>query len=697
VGRGSDLAQLLDVVGRERLVTLVGPGGSGKTRLAIELGHRWCRARGEPAWFADLTALGDPSGLVGAAAAAAALRPVPALTGGPAFAALLAGKRALLVMDNAEHLLDATAELVDDILDAAPSMRLLVTSREPLGIDGEYRWPVGPLSDGPAGDALSLFVTRARTYCPGFPDVPEQLADAAALCADLDRLPLALELAAAHVGVLSPAELRQRLAVHGDLPAPAAASAPARPRTGRARWSSLGAALRWSTDALTAAERDAFRRLAVLPDSFSLTAAREVCQLADADALQALESLVRKSLLESSPTRDAARFRMLSTVRRHAAAELADTPASRSGALDGLMTWAVEQAQGYQRLTVDSSHHRIAMDLVDREQHNLRAALEWAADGGSAERGITVICCTEDWWRAAGHTAEAWARLRTLLDRAAHLDVDERTWLEGVTRLAVFAAFLDERAQRVSADLVDRARQRLERVADPELRLRLTVELTWVQLDLADVTAGRRLRDLLAQSRLLGGLMDSSILHYLAIWQLTHDDAAGALATAEACEVSADRGGNDVSRAHSAELYGMVLTTNGRHEEARDRLRHALDGMVSVDHLGCVLHCIESIAWWASASGRTGEARRLLGLTDALRSTLNRTRFSVERYAYHAALTCCGEPIPPEGSDPIGDALCLADDLVGGADRDRSGLDVREAPVATVATVDTRLSRPAWL
>jgi hypothetical protein len=177
--------------------------------------------------------------------------------------------------------------------------------------------------------------------------------------------------------------------------------------------------------------------------------------------------------------------------------------------------------------------------------------------------------------------------------------------------LAVFAAFLDEAAQHVAADFVERALQRLQGVDDAELRLRMATELAWVQLDLSDATAGDRLRALLAESLRLGGLMESSLLHYLAIWQLTQNDASGALASAEACAMAARRSGNDVSLAHSAELWGLVLTGNGRHPEARDHFRQALVGMVAVDHLGCVLHCMESIAWWASSMGAR-RARRLL-------------------------------------------------------------------------------------
>ena len=118
-------------------------------------------------------------------------------------------------------------------------------------------------------------------------------------------------------------------------------------------------------------------------------------------------ALVHKSLVESSAAPDAVRFRMLETVRRHATASLADVAANRVLARDRLLGWATQLAREYQRLIMDHGHHREAMELADREQHNLRAALDWAADGGSVAEGLVVICRTEDWWRASGHTAEA--------------------------------------------------------------------------------------------------------------------------------------------------------------------------------------------------------------------------------------------------------------------------------------------------
>jgi predicted ATPase/DNA-binding SARP family transcriptional activator len=696
VGRAEEVRHVLDRVERERLVTLVGVGGSGKTRLAIEVGHRWSARHAQPVWFADLTALSDASGLAAAVAAAASLVPGLVTAGTANLAAELAGHRGLLVLDNAEHLLAAVADLVDRILDAAPSLRVVVTSREPLHIDGECRWPVGPLSGGPAGDAVALFLARARSRRPDFAGGNGLLTDVAALCADLDGLPLAVELAAARVDVLSPTELRQRQAAHGDLPVPAPDRAHPAPRPGGRRFSSLAAALKSSTDALSADQRAAFRCLSVLPDTFGLAAAAGVCGLDDEPALTVLESLVDKSLLTSAYRAESVRFRMLDTVRRHAAAGLAASPADQADhaeARDRLLFWAAAEARHYQRLSADGRRHRVAMDLADLEQHNLRAALDWAAEGGDPADGLAVMCRTEDWWRASGHTVEAWERLQGLLDRAETEPVPGRRWLEGVTCLAVFATFLDDRAQAIASELVSRAERRLDVLPDRRLRLRLASQLAWIRVDFADSGSGERLRELLEESRRLGGLLESSILHYLAIWQLA-DDPVEALATAQACEVAARRNGNEISRAHAAEVHGIVLTVNRRHGAAGGYLRDALEGLTAADHFGCVLHCLESIALWAGSGGRIDEARTLLGLAVGIRRSLRRVRVSVEAFGYAAAVACCGEPTPASGGDLITDALALARHLVSG---DPSCRDHVVDPAAGLSTASRPLSRPAWL
>jgi hypothetical protein len=226
---------------------------------------------------------------------------------------------------------------------------------------------------------------------------------------------------------------------------------------------------------------------------------------------------------------------------------------------------------------------------------------------------------------------------------------------------------LDDHARADATELLLRAEQSLEGLADRQLRFRIATALAWFRFDVNDNGAGQRLLDLLAESRRLGGSFESLLLHCLTIWRLSNDPAE-ALSTAEACEAAGERSGNDISRAHGAELRGLALTANRQHADARRHLGNALEVLVGANHLGCALHCMESIAWWAGASGRNDEALELLGLAVALRRSLGRQRRgSIEDFGYNAAIASCGEPTPPSGDDLLADALHLAGRLVNDA------------------------------
>ena len=181
--------------------------------------------------------------------------------------------------------------------------------------------------------------------------------------------------------------------------------------------------------------------------------------------------------------------------------------AEHAEARDRLLSWAAAQARRYRRLAGEGGRRREAMEFGDLKQHNLRAALDWAADGGSVADGLIVMCRMEDWWRASGSTVEAWERLRHLARPGRSGEsVSERLWLEGVICLAAFATLTDDDARAVVDELTLRAERKLDELPDRRLRLRLATQLAWVRLDLTDVGAGQRLEDLLAESRRLGGL-----------------------------------------------------------------------------------------------------------------------------------------------------------------------------------------------
>ena len=328
LGREQDLARLDGLLGEARLVTLTGTGGTGKTRLAVEAGARVAGRFPDGVWLAELAGVADP-GLV-AAQVMGALR-VRQAGDVPVLEALIWRLRSaglLLVLDNCEHLLSACAELAATLLRAAPGLRVLATSREPLGIPGEVVCTVRPLDLPPEqadahavgqAPAVRLFLDRGSAARGGTAGGVAPVAVAERICRKLDGLPLAIELAAARLGTLSAAEIEAHLADRFRF------LAYQRP-VADPRHQALRAAMDWSYDLLSAQERGALGELSVFAGSFGLAQAAEVCGGEDElAALEVIDRLAGKSLVAAEPAEDGTRYRLLDTVRYYAAGRLAET------------------------------------------------------------------------------------------------------------------------------------------------------------------------------------------------------------------------------------------------------------------------------------------------------------------------------------------------------------------------------------
>jgi predicted ATPase/class 3 adenylate cyclase len=376
VGRRADLETLVELVEDERLVTLTGPGGSGKTRLAMELARRAAR-RGEVVWLAELASLRDGGLVAQAVGTAVGVEPGPDPLDG-----LLAQPEALvgvLVLDNCEHLLSASASLTGSLLAAAPDLRVLATSREPLGLAGEREWPVRPLDVPDASvrdrdqlapvESVQLLLDRARAVRPDLEVGADDVAAVVGICRALDGIPLAIELAAGRLRSLTFADLAERL---GDqlrvlTQYGSAARDDARHRT-------LRMTLDWSYDLLTNHQRTLARRLSVFAGGFRLDAVEAVCG-GDLDVLDGVDELVAKSLVTFDGA--TARYRLLEPLRQYLAEHL-----DESGEADMTRRAHGEWAAGLcDRLDARLFEDQKACSRrLGDERGNIELALRWAHD-----------------------------------------------------------------------------------------------------------------------------------------------------------------------------------------------------------------------------------------------------------------------------------------------------------------------------
>ena len=367
IGRERELAELADLLKDQRLVTLVGPGGTGKTRLSLQVAADAVEDFEDGVWWVPLAAVTDPQTVETAI--------VGALHADGPLVAHLRTQRALLLLDNFEQIV-AAAPLIGRVLEAAPKVRILVTSREPLRIQGEYRYGVEPLDPD---DAAALLIERARYVVPTF-----AYSDAVVqICRRLDALPLAIELAAARVAVMSADELLARLDRALPLLTGGQRDAPDRQRT-------LRATIEWSHSLLDDAERDLFRKIAVFAGGFTLEAAEAVC---DGD-LDLMQSLVDKSLVRRRWDSD--RFIMLETIGQFATELLAAWP-GREDLRQRHALYYLDVARST-NLNVETLHLGSRPELGLAEMENFRAALAWTIESGETPLGLELAISLENLW-----------------------------------------------------------------------------------------------------------------------------------------------------------------------------------------------------------------------------------------------------------------------------------------------------------
>lgn len=450
VGRQRELNEIAGFLAQASLVTLVGPGGAGKTRLAREVAAEAADAFPDGAFFVDLAPLTEGTQVISRVIASLGVV-VDGIEGDASEGGLrrllehLQGRQALVVLDNCEHLLGETARLADDVLRGCPRTKLLATSREALKVPGELAWPIPPLSlpgpdDDPmaavaASDAMALFYERAAAVDPAFRPEPGNAAAVARICRRLDGIPLALELAAARVRLLSAEELAERLDHRLQLLTGGA-------RTAAPRHQTLRAALDWGHDLLIATEQALLRRLAVFRGSFDLEAAETVGAdgeiVAAPEVLDLIGRLVDKSWISVERAKTT-RYRLTETIRQYAEEKLGDSgEEDETRRRHGAFYLGVVTAK---RAPLVQS--RDWLTRVKLEDDNLRVALEWAISSGERVTALRLAAGLFVYWYLSGQLVEGVGRLELIL--ASTSDLRRPARVGALNGLALLRAQLGDR------------------------------------------------------------------------------------------------------------------------------------------------------------------------------------------------------------------------------------------------------------
>jgi len=421
IGRQYEVAEVECLLGENRMVTLTGVGGTGKTRLALKVASGLLKTFADGVWFVDLGAVSDGGNVPEAVAAALKVKPEREELLLDALCKYVQHKEILLIFDTCEHLIDACAQLVETLLHGSPGLRVLATSGEELRIEGEIAWSVPPLSTPPEAigsdeisncDGVLLFLDRAQIACPSFTPTSENVLLVADLCRKLEGLPLAIELAAAN---LKTTLLDDMVALLGDrfhFLSHGSRTAPARHQT-------LSAAIDWSYVLLSDSERAVLRRLSTFAGSFTPEAATAVCAQAEIEDSQVddlLWSLAGKSLLIFDLTLGVGRFRLLDTVREYAVEKL------REAGEDDIY-WRRHRdfyLQLVQQAETRGPAQREWLDRLELELENLRAALAWSKASGEIEEGLDLASTSAmmAFWERNQHVEEGLDWLQRFLDKS---------------------------------------------------------------------------------------------------------------------------------------------------------------------------------------------------------------------------------------------------------------------------------------
>jgi predicted ATPase/class 3 adenylate cyclase/Tfp pilus assembly protein PilF len=628
VGRDRELEAVRALLLAEdtRMVTLTGPGGTGKTRLALQVAADTVDEFPDGVYGVLLAPVTDPEVVPLELARVLEIEETPTQPIIEALKAGLAGRCTLILFDNFEHV-GAAAYLLAELLAACPRLKLLVTSREALRIAAERQYPVPPLAES---EAVMLFVERARAVRPDFELTDETGPVVAEICKRLDGLPLAVELAAAWSKVLPPAALLRRLERRLELPASRSADVPARQST-------LREAIAWSYDLLSDEERRLHARLSVFMGGCTVEAAERVADPdgeLGIDVLEGIASLVDRSLLrESEDDEGEPRFAMLATIREYAREHLRE-----SGGEDELLhRHAVEFARFAEEADarVRTGDQLRWFSRLESEHDNLRAALDSSEAKGDDETALRLGGALGWFWYAHGHALEGCARLTDLLARTQNAPQELRA-----RPMYALGVLLDQRGEPERAEeLVERSLAVFREHGEQERLARALNSLGTIKRSLGDPESARSLleesirvrRELGDEAGTAGAL---SNLGVVAFEQGDLDEAEARFTETLALD---HVHGNEWGAAVALDNLAAVALERGDYDRASEVIRDTLTAAEQLADRELIAFGLEKAAVVAAAEGNVTRAGRLAGAADGLRESagFERSRFDREWLERH--------------------------------------------------------------
>ena len=681
IGREREMSEVKQLLANTRLLTLIGPGGTGKTRLSLRVSADLLQSFADGVWLVELAPLADPSLIPQTIAAVFGLRELPNRPLIRLVTDYLRAKHLLLILDNCEHLIEACAKLCSDLLHNCPELKIIASSREALGIGGETVYRVPSLSL-PAADqstlaalmeseSIRLFVERATAAQSKFSLTDQNASAVFQICHRLDGIPLALELAAARISVFSPEQISSRLGDRFKLLTGGS-------RTALERHQTLGALIDWSYDLLSPEEQALFRQLAVFAGGWTFEAAESVCS--DLDVLNLLTQLVNKSLVIADDQRENRRYFLLETIRQYARDKLLEAHESeqvRDRHLDFFVSFA-EEAETY----MNGPQELKWRNLLDEEYDNLRMALEWAMEN-DVEKALRLGGASGVFWERHGYEVEGRNLLTEALKRAKELPPvkgeksRQRMTIRAKALIALGQLRFGYGDNLGSLDAFEEAEELLNQIGEKRLRSQVLSAIAIAnafmrQIDRAHTNTERAL----ALAREAGDkiALGVALTNMAGVITITQGGLQKALPYhAEGIQLLREIGGHWLI-AMTEFGFGLFNVAQGNYEQARAQFeiclplftelrdRHRL-GMVhsefahlerrqgrfeqakllyqetiqewqKLGHRAAVAHELECFAFIAKVQEEPERAARLLGAAEALRERINIPMTPAERPEY---------------------------------------------------------------